>query len=584
MKTKLLFFSFLFFFFVISDSRGNNIDLFVIDTVEVSCPNPVTSNFNLSVLSPIYDPFDHIDFYINFGDGTDSTISILYDFIMEPFGWDLHHTYSIPGQYSLIFIATGPDGDADTIIQYNQVVIGDTCGNISGKIYYDDNSNCLYDAGDTPFPFFPVKLLFGGNIVGMDYSDSIGNYYFNVPVGLPYAVQSVSYYNNFSVQCPVSDNYSIASVPSLGNDFSLSCASGFDLFSQLNGWGFIPGHLAHVSAHAYNARCLPTEGQLKIVLDSLVSFDTASPPPDVINADTLIWNFNNLSALNFGNWWNSFYSNLRLIVSPTAQVGDTVCLTAIAEPLIGDMVTGNNIKKFFFPVRHSYDPNEKSVVPAGIDLTGRILPDTNTDMTYTIYFQNTGNVEAYNIFILDTLNTNLDVNSFRIISSSHAMNVNFYTSNVVRFSFANIMLPDSNTNENASHGYVTYSLRQKPGLTDGTVIDNTAYIYFDFNEAVVTNTTINTIDELLSVPQNSITQFRGEVYPNPSTDIFYLLFKDNNEPVKSIAVEDILGRRILYSEKATGQIDLSNYSPGVYFLQVRTADEKWHSFKLIKEL
>ena len=59
------------------------------------------------------------------------------------------------------------------------------------------------------------------------------------------------------------------------------------------------------------------------------------------------------------------------------------------------------------------------------------------------------------------------------------------------FNFPNILLPDLNTNEVASHGFVKYEIYPKDGLDENTIIENTANIFFDFNPAIVTNTTNN---------------------------------------------------------------------------------------------
>lgn len=55
------------------------------------------------------------------------------------------------------------------------------------------------------------------------------------------------------------------------------------------------------------------------------------------------------------------------------------------------------------------------------------------------------------------------------------------------------------------------------GLAQGTRLNNTADIYFDYNAAVVTNTTVNTIDYKLSVEdlQNNV---NITLMPNPFKD------------------------------------------------------------------
>ena len=63
------------------------------------------------------------------------------------------------------------------------------------------------------------------------------------------------------------------------------------------------------------------------------------------------------------------------------------------------------------------------------------------------------------------------------------------------FIFNNIQLPDSNVNEPASHGFVKFKINQRANNPLGTVIENKAGIYFDFNEAVITNSTHHVLGE-----------------------------------------------------------------------------------------
>jgi hypothetical protein len=64
---------------------------------------------------------------------------------------------------------------------------------------------------------------------------------------------------------------------------------------------------------------------------------------------------------------------------------------------------------------------------------------------------------------------------------------------VLTFTFNNIHLPDSNVNEAASQGFVSFRIAQKPDVPLGAEIYNEAAIYFDFNEPVITNRTLHTV-------------------------------------------------------------------------------------------
>jgi hypothetical protein len=58
---------------------------------------------------------------------------------------------------------------------YNQLIIGDTCGNISGKIYADLNGNCIFDSSDFPLSGIQVRLMQGTNIIKSNFSKSNGD-------------------------------------------------------------------------------------------------------------------------------------------------------------------------------------------------------------------------------------------------------------------------------------------------------------------------------------------------------------------------------------------------------------------------
>src|SRR5205085_7852700 len=71
--------------------------------------------------------------------------------------------------------------------------------------------------------------------------------------------------------------------------------------------------------------------------------------------------------------------------------------------------------------------------------------------------------------------------------------------NMVPFLFQDILLPDSIANEPLSHGFVTYSIKPMTNLVSGTMIKNKASIFFDYNEAVVTNETSTLVTDVIPV-------------------------------------------------------------------------------------
>jgi uncharacterized repeat protein (TIGR01451 family) len=101
----------------------------------------------------------------------------------------------------------------------------------------------------------------------------------------------------------------------------------------------------------------------------------------------------------------------------------------------------------------AYDPNDKSVSPIGTGNNGGILLSQDR-LDYLIRFQNIGTAAAQNVIILDTISSHIDINSIRITGYSHPYKIEILNGNIMKFKFANIYLPDSNTNEPESHGFI----------------------------------------------------------------------------------------------------------------------------------
>lgn len=592
MKKQILFACLVCFLFLKSTSSANGQTwISIVEAFDSSftanCPAPFSTYFYIYGQDSGYTASDTLDIYFNFGDGQDTTVR---QRAASPnyFQAGVSHTYVTAGYYSVEYIVSGPDGNADTVINYNQVIIGDTCGNITGVMYLDENTNCIYDAGDTPLPWRNVELLYNSNTIAWSSSDSLGNYYFDVPTGIPYTVRIVND-PSFSSVCPLSGNYLIATAPSSGNDFGLVCSQGFDLAGHVSAWGFRPGNTAYAYPGVINFRCLPVSGQAKLILDPLVTFVSSVPPPAAMSGDTLIWDFTNLSSNFYSYWWNSLISYVQLQTSVGAAIGDSICLTMIVEPVVNDSVPSNNIITHCFAVRNSWDPNDKTVSPAGEGPAGNISPTMNSPLTYTVRFQNTGNDSAYNVFIMDTLDSDLDIETFHVLSSSHPMEVDVYPGRAAKFSFNNIMLPDSATNQVESQGLVVYSIHQKAGLALGTQIQNTAAIYFDFNPAIRTNTTLNTIDDLSSSNNLDANKPLFSIAPNPVKSELMLII--NNELTKKgnpkIRIYDMFGREVLNQavhllRNVTHYVlQVNELSSGVYVIRL-DSDQGAHSVRMIK--
>jgi hypothetical protein len=168
-----------------------------------------------------------------------------------------------------------------------------------------------------------------------------------------------------------------------------------------------------------------------------------------------------------------------------------------------------------------------------------------------------------------------------IIGASHQMNVDVIDNHILKFNFYNIMLPDSGVDLQGSEGYVIYKVKAKPNAVVGTEWKNTAYIYFDFNTPIITNTTENNFEESQNVSRLTSSENSFSLYPNPSTGIF--TFKDA-KAIQRVEVYNVMGQEIAVfagdnTNKVSKQINLSNYSKGIYFAKINGSVV----LKLVKE-
>ena len=112
-------------------------------------------------------------------------------------------------------------------------------------------------------------------------------------------------------------------------------------------------------------------------------------------------------------------------------------------------------------------------------------------LLYTIRFQNTQLEEIHDLLIKDTIDQNLDISTFEVVSCSHfdLLNVQILEDHILQFSFDNIYLPDSTTDFIGSQGFVSYKIQPYPNLPIGTMINNSANISFDRQQPLRTNQT-----------------------------------------------------------------------------------------------
>ncbi len=172
------------------------------------------------------------------------------------------------------------------------------------------------------------------------------------------------------------------------------------------------------------------------------------------------------------------------------------------------------------------------------------------------------------------------MNTFKIISSSHPVTVNFYDKEVW-FRFYNINLPDSSTNQTLSHGFVKYSIKPMSNCVLGDSILNKAYIFFDYNVPIITNTTSTVIQNPVSVNEIALKD-NTMISPNPCSASSVIVTSAN--PITSVEIFDALGQKLQTTSAnhvTEMQITVDALRPGIYFINIIT-DKNTSIHKFIK--
>lgn len=449
------------------------------------------------------------------------------------------------------------------------VATGTNCGSISGNAFVDANADCVKNGSDVNFPNTLI-VVNPGNRLG--YTDPSGNY--NIGT-LPFGTYSVSIGTpSLITGCTstITTAVSTGTPNSTNNNFAINSTVQPDLRVSIFSGGIVPGFGGYVIYQVKNLNNNGTAGNLKARLPApfIAATSSVSPSGYSISGDTIIWNFSSIPYPVGSNFKVEFTTPL------STPLGTTFTTCATVRAYTPDLNLSNNSDCYSTLVTGSYDPNDKSVSPVGMGPEGNITVN-DKELNYRIRFQNTGNGPAVNIVVKDTLSPFVDVMTLEMLSVSHNYKIDILPGNILRWKFDNIQLPDSNSNEPGSHGYIHYRIRQKANNPLGTEIKNTAYIYFDFNDPVITNTTLNT----LWAPTVGVEDLNNAgdswlVYPNPATTVLHV--RNGSaiaEGTTRLELINAMGQ-VLHTESFAGtskSIDLSTYANGVYFVKLVSSQQ-----------
>jgi len=449
---------------------------------------------------------------------------------------------------------TYPRGNDD----YWVIKLTDKFNVINGKLYNDVNNNTIQDAGEAGLTNIMITEQNTGRIV---FSEQYGKYRLTVLDSGNFATYSapLNYYNSVPLVNTAYFN-SFLQVDSL-NDFAFQPNGVFnDVCVKLTPVSlFRSGFDATYNISFVNNGTTTLSPTVIFFPDANVSFTSANVTPVSVTTDSVVWNIGSLAPFQSGN------IVVTVNVHTGLPIGSLINSSVRIEPVAGDANPGCNYSEWEVFTTGSFDPND--ILVSRDTLFTTEIPNPPY-LDYIIRFQNTGNDTAFNVKILNPLDTNkLQLNTLEYVASSHPVNINFiYHERNMEFKFDNILLPDSNVNEPLSHGFIHYRVKPKTTLQHNDTIKNIAAIYFDFNDPVITNTATTRV-----VLPTGIASYQSaeniQLFPNPAQTELNL---QHTTAVEKIQVIDILGKNVFEKNINSQQylkINISQFQNGVYFIK-----------------
>ncbi|MEO8589713.1 MAG: T9SS type A sorting domain-containing protein [Flavobacteriales bacterium] len=427
-------------------------------------------------------------------------------------------------------------------------------GRVQGTCYLDDDHDCAPGVTESVLPGQIIRVL-PGPYYG--FTNALGQFDMRVPYGSQ-SVEVVS--SGLSPICPptmqvpivVTEIEPLAQVL-LGD----SSTSKLDIMATAGvgqaRLGFEVSHTFQVTnASAFISGPITATVQL----DTALSYTSASIGPLTVIGNTLTWELPALMPFT--------QHSIEVIAHVPADpglLGQEITMVVEAYQTLQETVLSNNTYTVHNVITGSYDPNEKVVWP-------RDLYDLAIDsvLEYTIRFQNTGTDTAFNVVITDTLAAELDMGSFQQVATSHQAVLSFKPGRVLEWHFENILMPDSNVNEPASHGYLSFRIRPVEPVLPGTVFTNTANIFFDYNPPVITEPSVLTAEFSTGMGERSNEDMR--LLPNPASDAINVVF--TTSVVRDINVLAVDGRvvRMVRLDGDRMTLPINDLPDGLYLLRV----------------
>ena len=313
-----------------------------------------------------------------------------------------------------------------------------------------------------------------------------------------------------------------------------------------------------------------------LTFDPLLTYVSAVPEPTSVLGNTITWT----GSPALGSYSHEQASVQFNIPADPGLIGSALTHTFTVAQDSSEYSVTNNTTTIIREITGSYDPNDKLVFPRNF-----YHIENDTILDYTIRFQNTGNDTAFTVVVRDTLPLDVDTRTFEMSAASHPYTYALTGNGILTFTFANILLPDSNTNEPLSHGLVNFRIKPILPLQLGQEITNAADIYFDFNPPIRTPDATVMVTDGTGVRPEAAPEMLT-VFPVPAKQVLTVMLPTGFTPVQAFAIGSDGRRVLMFSPNMMdprSEYNVQHLAPGAYVLTLVEKSGKFKSARFTKE-
>lgn len=437
-------------------------------------------------------------------------------------------------------------------------IINSACPTMSGAtgtLFMDSNGDGVWDSGEPPITAGWVVEAGGSNLAGINSS---GHYFLPLDLGehivtggaLPWLSQTTPAH-----QVSITQPLEIDSLNHIGFQVTPGVVD-LEMYLYNVGAPPRPGFTHKLVLKARNVGTQLTSGTVSLQFDPADQWLGASTAPLDQTGNSATWNTGVLAP------GQQFTVSVTLTTTTSVPLGTVLVHSAQVVSDDIEAYLDNNTLVYEQITVGSFDPNDKQVQPSV--LSPEEVQD-GTRVTYTIRFQNTGTYLAERVVITDTLPANLQWHSVEVMDSSHPYTW-FLNNGVLHFIFDAINLPDSTSNEPESHGQVRFSVLPSQQLMPGTTVLNTANIFFDLNEPVITEPSVLVAEFSTSVSEGHAD--RIGISPNPAHDHINVTLPPGSATSFQLIGSDGRMTEVPFTRTTNGyQLDIRSLAPGAYVIR-----------------